>query len=156
MKGGWGGALIFSHPKQSSCLESGNHWLAPFTSANQEQKCHSVKKKDWGHQWCGRQTSPVTARPPRVPLLFPWVSALYEGTPSTSYVSRSDLFLSPSNGPHTKKRPCAETHRWTTFTGKAAFVLLLAEGPQLYSHLLFCKKVVSISGAKNEAPVDCR
>ena len=35
-------ALIFSHP-QVIQFGSGNHWLAPFTSADQEQKYHSVK-----------------------------------------------------------------------------------------------------------------
>lgn len=36
------GALILPHP-QVILFASGNHWLAPFTSADQEQKYHSVK-----------------------------------------------------------------------------------------------------------------
>lgn len=55
---------------------------------------------------------------------------------------------------HTKKKTYAETQQQVNYRpSKEVFALLLAEGPQLFSHLLFCERTVSITGAKTETPV---
>lgn len=56
-----------------------------------------------------------------------------------------------------KKETCAEIQWQVNYIpSKGVFALLLAEGPPLFSHLLFCDRAVSITDAKTQAPVGCR